>query len=204
MNYDSPLDYADSPDDTASDIDLQVEVAHDENDFVVGDKKVDAGDVLERLSKLFRKKNTGYGDTYLTQGAIMTALFPDGVTLSTDQDFNRFYIVDEMVMKFQRYCRKFAEGGHLDSLHDTIVYGAMLAELDENIKFRDKDLVSPERLTEDEMAAGYTVADGDGSGSTEAKAVKHTPRVQGSGSFGKRKSLLVDPDTPVFLGTTLP
>ena len=111
-------------------------VPYDSNDFTVSGNSVDAGDILERLSELFRKKNKGYGATYLTQGQIMTALFPDGVILKTVEDFNRFYVVDEMVMKFQRYCRKFVEGGHLDSIHDTSIYGAMLAELDENILIR--------------------------------------------------------------------
>jgi hypothetical protein len=110
----------------------QDDVPHDSNEFVPLPDEVDAADVLARLSSLFTKKNDGYGPTYLTQGGIMTVLFPDGYALKTAEDHNRFYVIGEIVMKLQRYCAKFADGGHLDSLHDMIVYSSMLAEIDEN------------------------------------------------------------------------
>jgi len=107
---------------------------YDNNIPPVSDEEVNAGDVLARLSKFFHTKNVGYGPTYLSKGKLMTALFPHGVNLETQGDFNRYAILDTVIMKLQRYSQQFLDGGHLDSLHDAIIYLAMLAEIDENKK----------------------------------------------------------------------
>ena len=62
----------------------------------------------------------------------MKALFPHGLHLETEDDFNRFAIFDTVIMKLQRYAQQFLDGGHLDSSHDAIIYLAMMVEIDEN------------------------------------------------------------------------
>ena len=66
-------------------------------------------------------------DTMLAR--VMEQLFPDGITLQTEEDHHRFHLVMLLVVKLTRYVRNWKEG-HADSLIDLINYGAMLAAVD--------------------------------------------------------------------------
>ncbi len=79
----------------------------------------------------FKKRNAKYGDNYKRFGSLMLELFPEGVDLSTEDDFNRYGILTQVVAKLTRYTENFSKGGHADSIHDLMVYSAMLAHLDE-------------------------------------------------------------------------
>lgn len=95
-----------------------------------------AYDFLEEGAATYRERNAVYGDNYLRVGGALAALFPDGVTLKTEDDHNRFHIFALKVVKLSRYCVNWEKGGHEDSLLDDTVYGAMLLEIDRNIRER--------------------------------------------------------------------
>lgn len=91
-----------------------------------------ASDFLAEGAKTHEERNALYGDSYHGFGAVMLALFPDGITLSTESDFNRFAVLMHIVGKIHRYTASFNKvGGHPDSAHDAMVYSAMLQELDQ-------------------------------------------------------------------------
>jgi hypothetical protein len=88
--------------------------------------------MLREAAAVNEKKNAEYGEGYLNHGAVMDGLFPDGVTLTTEEDFNRFAVLDMIVAKMVRYARNFRLG-HDDSLLDISVYAAILRELDDEV-----------------------------------------------------------------------
>lgn len=95
-----------------------------------------AADILEEAAETYREKNAQYGDSYLKHGVITSTLFGGKAVLATADDFNRYAIVDLIVVKLIRYCNNFYTG-HQDSIRDLIVYGSMLEELDERARNRD-------------------------------------------------------------------
>lgn len=97
-----------------------------------------ASEFLRDAAKTFDDRNKIYGNNYLNVGGAMAALFPDGVTLKTADDHNRFHIFMLGVVKLSRYCNNWDKGGHADSMHDNTVYSAMLESIDEEIKRRAK------------------------------------------------------------------
>lgn len=93
-------------------------------------KRVTVADSLRACAKTYEERNKQYGDSYKNLGKVMVELFPDGLTLETVDDFNRFGCFFEMTNKMQRYSHNFTKGGHKDSTHDISVYSQMLEELD--------------------------------------------------------------------------
>lgn len=87
-------------------------------------------DRLKNLSKLYADRNAQYGDNYLKFGAVMAAIFPDGITLKTAEHHNRFALFVQMAHKLTRYARSINRGGHEDSLDDLAVYAQMAQEFD--------------------------------------------------------------------------
>jgi len=86
-----------------------------------------AADILFEMAGTYRERNKVYGDNYKRVGAVMMALFPNGVTLSTEEDYNRWHLFELIVVKLTR----FANSGltHEDSIHDAAVYAAMVESL---------------------------------------------------------------------------
>lgn len=85
-------------------------------------------DILQAMAETYRERNLVYGDNFKMMGPLMVSLFPNGVTLKTEQDFVNFHLLDWICGKLTR----FASSGqtHMDSIHDLAVYAAMLeAEL---------------------------------------------------------------------------
>jgi hypothetical protein len=101
-----------------------------------------AAEFLREDAKIFEERNAVYGNNYLNVGGAMAAFFPDGVTLKTADDHNRFHIFMLGVVKLSRYCVNWDKGGHADSIHDNTVYSAMLESIDEEIRSRAKDLTN--------------------------------------------------------------
>ena len=88
-------------------------------------------DILESAFKTHKEKGIEYGNTYLMHGEIMKALFPKGLTLESVHDFTQFGTLNMIVSKLGRYTSNVYRGNtHIDSLHDIIVYAAMLEEID--------------------------------------------------------------------------
>ena len=95
-------------------------------------------DFLEQALKTSKERNKTYGDNYYKFGRIMKELFPNGITLTNEADFNRFGCLVQIVSKISRYVNSFKQGGHQDSIHDLGVYAFIQEELDEYYKERDK------------------------------------------------------------------
>jgi hypothetical protein len=87
---------------------------------------------LEEALKTYIDRNKKYGNNYKRFGHVMVALFPDGLTLSSVDDFNRYGVIFMKIAKLSRYVTN-PKVGHQDSVHDDIVYSAMLEELDAEI-----------------------------------------------------------------------
>lgn len=83
-------------------------------------------------ARTYQQRNKLYGNNYKEFGRALLALFPQGElpTLRTAADVNRFTILSTCLAKLQRYAVNFGAGGHADSLHDLMVYAAMLQQLD--------------------------------------------------------------------------
>lgn len=92
------------------------------------------GDRLRKAADIYDERNALYGDNYKRFGHIMVVLFPDGITLKTPDDWNRFGVYVQKMAKVTRYAAQWNNGGHEDSLDDDAVYSQMLQELDWEIK----------------------------------------------------------------------
>jgi len=113
-------------------------------------------DMLRKAAETYEERNKIYGDNYKHFGHIMARLFPTGIELITPDDHNRFGVFVQVVSKLTRYSANFEKGGHPDSLHDAIVYNAMLAELDyEMVLNEDKE--QPVGYAPDQKAPSVTV-----------------------------------------------
>lgn len=99
----------------------------------MADRKT-AADVLDEGAKTYRERNAIYGDNYLKVGAVMEALFPEGVFIKTADDWNRLHIFILGIVKQTRYIENWHKGGHADSTLDNTVYSAMLHQIDEDIR----------------------------------------------------------------------
>ncbi len=93
-------------------------------------------EMLAELAELYKQRNVLYDNNYKMFGYAMIAMFPEGVTLKSVDDFNRFGIFVQIISKATRYGQQFNNGGHADSLDDVAVYSQMLQELD-NVKRRE-------------------------------------------------------------------
>lgn len=89
-------------------------------------------EILRSGADTYEQRNAQYGDSYKVYGAVMKAMFPDGLPdMATTADFNRLGVFNMIVSKITRYASSLGNGGHFDSALDLSVYGAMLAELTE-------------------------------------------------------------------------
>lgn len=94
------------------------------------EKHRSAADILQDASDTYAERNKVYGNNYERAGAALDALFPDGITLKSVRDHERYQIFSLILVKLSRYANNWEEGGHLDSIHDTAVYAAILEEID--------------------------------------------------------------------------
>lgn len=94
-------------------------------------------ELLREGAATFEQRNKVYGDNYLRVGNALAALFPAGVKLRTVDDHNRFQIFNLILVKLSRYCVNWNDG-HPDSIHDAMVYCAMLEAIDEAVDERQK------------------------------------------------------------------
>jgi len=90
---------------------------------------------LAEAAELYSRRSIDYRDSYKTFGTFVKALFPNGLVLNTEEDFNRWGTLSMILAKIHRYTLNF-DKGHEDSLRDIIVYSAMLQELDGEMKCR--------------------------------------------------------------------
>jgi len=86
-----------------------------------------ADQILAEMADTFRERNKVYGDNYKRVGAVMAAMFPNGIQLIEEDEFNRWHLFELIIVKLTR----FANSGltHADSIHDAAVYCAMVESL---------------------------------------------------------------------------
>lgn len=89
-------------------------------------------------AEIYAERNKIYGDNWIRFSKVMLALFPNGISLKTEDDFSRFQLFSHVVAKQTRYSNNWDVGGHADSSIDLSVYGAMLSAIDEEIRSRTK------------------------------------------------------------------
>jgi hypothetical protein len=85
----------------------------------------DTSAILVNMGETFAERNKEYGDNYKKVAPIMKILFPEGVGDLVFDD--RWHLFELIVVKLTR----FATGklSHVDSIHDTAVYAAMIESL---------------------------------------------------------------------------
>jgi hypothetical protein len=81
-------------------------------------------DILIEMAETFRERNAVYGDNCVMVGKVMEDLFPNGITLRTAEEHERFHLLYMIIVKLTRFA--VSEMTHVDSIHDTAVYAAML------------------------------------------------------------------------------
>ena len=91
-------------------------------------------EMLASLGDLYKKRNKLFRNNYKHFGKVMLGMFPNGLTLKTEADFNRLGIFVQLASKMTRYGQQFADGGHTDSLDDIAVYAQMLQEFDREVR----------------------------------------------------------------------
>ena len=94
-------------------------------------------DRLSELGSIYKDRNKTYGDNYKNFGKVMSGIFPNGLTVQTEDDFNRLGVFVQLIAKATRYGNAF-DKRHADSLDDTSVYAQMLRELDDDISERQR------------------------------------------------------------------
>jgi hypothetical protein len=94
-----------------------------------------AGPELVAVMATCCERRASYGPSEQRFADMMVAMFPDGLTLTTHQDWVRYGIFHQLVSKLSRYCKDFHHP-HLDSSHDFVGYGSMLAAEDRKIDHR--------------------------------------------------------------------
>ena len=86
---------------------------------------------LNSASTMYREKSKVYGNNYKQFGKIMSSMFPDGLTVKSEEEWNRLHLFIMGMVKKTRYANNFVKGGHEDSIIDDIVYLSMLHEIDD-------------------------------------------------------------------------
>ncbi len=113
------------------DMELLIEPAYPDEPVAI-ERSTRPEQILSQASKLFKKKNQEYGDSYKDYGKLLFTLFPEGVKLETEADFVRWGTTCMMLAKIHRYANNY-NVGHEDSLEDLAVYSAMQLSLDREL-----------------------------------------------------------------------
>jgi hypothetical protein len=97
--------------------------------FIPLTPKRDAASWLAEAALTYEKRNVEYANSYRKFGAVAAALFPEGLRVRTEEEWNRLGVFMWALSKMHRYAGRFADGGHADSALDLATYAAMLREL---------------------------------------------------------------------------
>jgi hypothetical protein len=85
---------------------------------------------LQSAADTYRERNAVYKDNFRAVGRVMEALFPNGQTIHSREEFDRWHLFELVIVKLTRYVSNFNDGGHEDSIIDMIPYLAMINALD--------------------------------------------------------------------------
>jgi hypothetical protein len=93
-----------------------------------------AADILDQAANTFRERNKVYGNNFVRLGNAMHAMFPDGITVNSPEEWTRLYFLLLTQVKMSRYATNWKTGGHADSSLDASVYAAMLNAFDKDME----------------------------------------------------------------------
>ena len=91
--------------------------------------------ILDEMKKTFTQRQETYGRSYVRFGHIAAALWPDGLAVTSPEDFARLGVVVQIISKLARYTN--IAKGHKDSAHDLAIYGAILESLTNELEPED-------------------------------------------------------------------
>lgn len=91
-------------------------------------------EIQEECADILKERLSVYGESYKKNGLMLSAMFPEGITLKTAEDFSRFSAMNWIIGKLNRYSQQFENGGHYDSAIDIANYSVILAKLTIEIK----------------------------------------------------------------------
>jgi hypothetical protein len=87
--------------------------------------------IFEEAMKTYIERSKVYGPGgFEEHGKILLALFPSGLTLSTEEEFSRWVVFNNILTKVCRYAKHLNKGGHQDSIHDLGVYSFIMEDFD--------------------------------------------------------------------------
>lgn len=89
--------------------------------------KKSPSDILAAGVKTFKERRAVYGDNYKRVGAVMAALFEDGLGAITPEEHMKVEIMYCLVIKLTRFAN--SDMHHKDSIHDLVVFAAMMESL---------------------------------------------------------------------------
>lgn len=103
-----------------------------------------AGQILAEATKTYAERNAVYGENHVRAAKMLDAMFPDGLLIKGPEAFDRMHILFLILVKLSRYAVAVERGeSHQDSLHDNIVYHAILEQIDAGCGFFDEDIKEP-------------------------------------------------------------
>lgn len=84
-------------------------------------------EIMRDGAATYEARQKVYGDNYKNYGKVMMGLFPNGLTIDSEEAWIHLGSIHNCVTKLGRYCADIKKG-HKDSAHDLSVYAAMLEE----------------------------------------------------------------------------
>lgn len=85
---------------------------------------------LSDLGTLYEERNKEYADAYKRFGKVMNQLFPDGLFIQGEKQFNQLGCFVQIISKSARYSTSLGKGDHHEDCCDDIsVYAQMMQEI---------------------------------------------------------------------------
>jgi hypothetical protein len=91
-----------------------------------------AAPMLRRMADTYRERRGTYGPSEQRFADVAMAMFPQGLTLRTREDWVRYGLLHQLLSKLARYAKDFHQP-HVDSIHDVGPYAAMLEAEDRRL-----------------------------------------------------------------------
>lgn len=85
--------------------------------------KISVADICDEMAKTFRERNAVYGDNYKMVAKLVAVLWPNGVP-SELVVTHQWHLFELILVKLSRFA--ISDLSHVDSIHDSAVYGAMI------------------------------------------------------------------------------
>lgn len=105
----------------------------------------DPSDILAQAADTFRARNAVYKDNFKIVGEVLDALH-GAKTLHDKDDYELWHLWELLVVKLTRFA--VSDLTHKDSIHDIIVYAAMIESILDSRSEREGNITKFEQLME--------------------------------------------------------